>query len=69
MEDNSQTKSDKKDVMTIADLVRDGRYFDVYLPEEEYAELWILCNERKLAAKAGEPCEQRDRGADGRVFS
>lgn len=51
LDDNSQTKSDKKDALTIAHLVRDGRYFDVYLPEEEYAELRILCNERKRLQK------------------
>ncbi len=51
LDDNSQTKSDKKDALTIAHLVRDGRYFDVYLPECAYAELRILCNERKRLQK------------------
>jgi len=51
LDDNSQTKSDKKDALTIAHLVRDGRYFDVYLPEGSYAELRILCNERKRLQK------------------
>jgi len=51
LDDNSQTKSDKKDALTIAHLVRDGRYFDVYLPEGAYAELRILCNERKRLQK------------------
>lgn len=31
--------------------MRDGRYFDVYLPEGAYAELRILCNERKRLQK------------------
>ena len=51
LDDNSQTKSDKKDALTIAHLVRDGRYFDIYLPEGAYAELRILCNERKRLQK------------------
>jgi len=46
LDDNSQTKSDKKDAQTIAHLVRDGRYFDIYLPEGAYAELRVLCVER-----------------------
>ena len=51
LDDNNQTKSDKKDALTIAHLVRDGRYFDIYLPEGAYAELRILCNERKRLQK------------------
>jgi len=51
LDDNSPTKSDKKDALTIAHLVRDGRYFDVYLPEGAYAELRVLCNERKRLQK------------------
>lgn len=51
LDDNSQTKSDKKDALTIAHLVRDGRYFDIYLPESAYAELRILTNERKRLQK------------------
>lgn len=39
LDDNSQTKSDKKDAMTIAKLVKDGRYFETYLPHDVYAEL------------------------------
>ena len=37
LDDNSQTKSDPKDAQVIAHLIRDGRYFDTYLPEGEYA--------------------------------
>jgi len=51
LDDNSPTKSDKKDALIIAHLVRDGRYFDVYLPEGAYAELRVLCNERKRLQK------------------
>ena len=49
--DNSQTKSDPKDAMVIAHLIRDGRYFDMYLPEGEYAELRILNEERQRIMK------------------
>jgi len=61
LDDNSQTKSDKKDAQVIAHLIRDGRYFDVYLPEGAYAELRILCNERKRLQK------QVNRGNNGIV--
>ena len=46
LDDNSQTASDKKDAMTIARLVKDGRYFDPYLPQDVYAELRMLTNAR-----------------------
>ena len=39
LDDNSQTKSDKKDALTIARLVKDGRYFETYLPHDVYV-LW-----------------------------
>ncbi|GHV17256.1 hypothetical protein FACS18949_14240 [Clostridia bacterium] len=47
LDDNSQTKSDMKDAKVIAALIRDGRYFDIYLPENEYAELRQLNTERQ----------------------
>ena len=47
LDDNSQTKSDRKDALVIAHLARDGRYFDLHLPEGEYAELRQLNAERK----------------------
>lgn len=46
LDDNSQTKSDKKDALTIAKLVRDGRYFELYLPHDIYAELRGLSTAR-----------------------
>lgn len=46
LDDNSQTKSDKKDALTIAKLVRDGRYYEVYMPQDIYAELRVLTNSR-----------------------
>ncbi len=57
LDDNSPTKSDKKDALTIAKLVKDGRYFELYLPHDIYAELRGLSttrtglNKRKSALK------------------
>ena len=51
LDDNSQTASDKKDAITIARLVKDGRYFDPYLPQSVYAELRMLTNARVSAMK------------------
>lgn len=39
MDDNSQTKNDRKDPKTIAKLVIDGRYFETYVSTGVYAEL------------------------------
>lgn len=39
LDDNSPTKNDRKDPKTIAMLVKDGRFRDVYIPEELYQEL------------------------------
>ena len=46
LDDNSPTKNDKKDAITIARLVKDGRFFDPYLPREVYGELRGLSNAR-----------------------
>lgn len=46
LDDNSQTKNDKKDALTIAKLVRDGRYYEVYMPQDIFAELRVLSNSR-----------------------
>ena len=46
LDDNSPTANDKKDAITIARLIKDGRYFVPYLPEGIYAELRILTNTR-----------------------
>ena len=46
LDDNSQTKSDKKDALTIAKLVKDGRYSEVYLPHDIYADLRVLSTTR-----------------------
>lgn len=46
LDDNSPTKSDKKDALTIARLIRDGRYYEVYMPQDIFAELRVLSNTR-----------------------
>ena len=51
LDDNSQSKSDKKDALTISHLIKDGRYFDMYLPEGDYAELRVLNEERQRIMK------------------
>ena len=51
LDDNSQTKSDKKDALTIAKLVKDGRYFELYLPHDIYAELRGLSTVRTGLSK------------------
>ena len=51
LDDNSQTKSDPKDALVIAHLIRDGRYFDTYLPEGEYGDLRLLNTERQRIMK------------------
>ena len=47
LDDNSPSKSDRKDPKTIAMLVKDGRYRDVYIPEGFYQELRELVCERE----------------------
>ena len=51
LDDNSPTKNDKKDAITIARLVKDGRFFDPYLPKDIFAELRVLTNTRASAMK------------------
>lgn len=47
LDDNSQTKNDKKDPKTIAMLVKDGRFREVYIPEDVYQELREAVSERE----------------------
>ena len=46
LDDNSQTKNDKKDCLVIARLVKDARFNEVYIPTEIYSELRVLTNTR-----------------------
>lgn len=45
-DDNSPSKSDRKDPKTIAMLVKDGRYSEVYIAEDAYQELREAVGER-----------------------
>lgn len=47
LDDNSQTKNDRKDPKTIAMLVKDGRFREVYIPEDVYQELREAVSERE----------------------
>jgi transposase len=51
LDDNSPTKNDKKDALTVARLVKDGRFFNPYLPTDIYAELRTLANGRASVMK------------------
>ncbi|MEN6389667.1 MAG: IS110 family transposase [Syntrophomonas sp.] len=46
LDDNSPSKNDRKDPKTIAMLVKDGRYREVYIPEDVYQELREAVAER-----------------------
>lgn len=46
LDDNCQTKNDKKDCITIAKLIKDARFFEPYLPTGVWAELRNLSNTR-----------------------
>jgi transposase len=47
LDDNSPTKNDYKDPKTIAMLVKDGRFRDVYIPADLYSELREAVSERE----------------------
>lgn len=47
LEDNTQTKNDQKDALVIAHLIRDGRFFEIYMPDDDYADLRILRRHRE----------------------
>jgi transposase len=47
LDDNSPTKNDRKDPKTIAMLVKDGRYREVYIPEDLFQELREAVVERE----------------------
>lgn len=46
LDDNTPTKTDRKDPKTIALLVKDGRYSEPYIPEGVYSELRIVMESR-----------------------
>jgi transposase len=47
LDDNSPTKNDRKDPKTIAMLVKDGRFREVYIPEDLFQELREAVAERE----------------------
>ena len=47
LDDKSPTKNDRKDPKTIAMLVKDGRYREVYIPDDIYQELREAVSERE----------------------
>ena len=51
LDDNSPTKNDKKDALTIARLIRDGRFSQLYLPQDVFAELRVLSTTRASLMK------------------
>lgn len=51
LDDNSQTKNDRKDPKTIAMLVKDGRYREVYIPEDLYQGLREAAAEQERLQK------------------
>lgn len=51
LDDNSQTKNDRKDPKTIAKLVIDGRYSEPYIPEGIYSDLRIAMGMREGLSK------------------
>ena len=51
LDDNSPTKSDKKDSLTIARLVKDGRYYELYIPHDVYADLRVMSSTRQSLNK------------------
>jgi transposase len=54
LDDNSPSKSDRKDPKTIAMLVKDGRYRDVYIPVGAYQDLReLVCERERLQERLG----------------
>ncbi len=51
MEDNSPGKDDKKDAILIARLIKEGRFFKMYLPEGIYRDLRNLSYQRQQERK------------------
>lgn len=59
LDDNSQTKHDQKDALTIARLVRDGRFYECYQPEGCWAELRVLTAMRLDVKHEENACKNR----------
>lgn len=59
LDDNSQTKHDQKDALTIARLVKDGRFYECYQPEGCWAELRVLSSTRLDIKRQENACKNR----------
>ena len=59
LDDNSQTKHDQKDALTIARLVKDGRFYECYQPEGCWAELRVLTATRLDVKQQENACKNR----------
>jgi transposase len=59
LDDNSQTKHDQKDALTIARLVREGRFYECYQPEGCWAELRVLTATRLDVKRQETACKNR----------
>jgi transposase len=49
--DNTQSKSDKKDALVIADMVKNGYYSEVRYTSEPFEKLWVLMSNRDVVVK------------------
>ena len=47
LDDNTPPKNERKDALTIANLIKEGRYHDIYIPKGTYADLRILTTNRQ----------------------
>lgn len=68
LDDNSQTKYDQKDALTIARLVKDGRFYENYQPEGCWMELRILTATRLDVKRQEITCKNRIRGVLDEYF-
>lgn len=59
LDDNSQTKHDQKDALTIARLIKDGRFYECYQPEGCWAELRVLTATRLDVVRQANACKNR----------
>ncbi|MCL6597105.1 MAG: IS110 family transposase [Firmicutes bacterium] len=66
--DNTPTKSDPKDALVIADLVRNGRYLGIHLPKGVYADLRSLSDSHRERRKDRNRFVNRMRTALARYF-
>ena len=56
LDDNTPSKNDRKDALTIANLIKEGRYYDLYIPEGIYADMRVLTTTRQEWLKVKNQC-------------